>query len=513
MLPTQPSQSSDSTTPSLRYTWGVALGLCAGWAAAGSCGVLASSLQSLLIWSLLIAATILVQPRCAWRGMAVAGAILAVVLITSRALGTSSTESPLAVVVVLGLLAACKRGMERHFLQVAGLAVLALALFRFAQQQIPMVWLLSDWLGGQLSHITAAATGQGVRLGATFAGIDFLVTMTVFWLGMVAMMRAPRLTFALFATVCILFAQTVYLVTLALTHQITDLLPPAAIPLFDNPYIPPEFCWSTIARQMLPWNLPALGALLQTVVVVLIMRWTPWRTPEHAATASLESTGPASARPASAHPASAHPASTDIVQPVSRRGIALAAAPIILALLIPLLGVLNSSPSRLDGKRIIANEQDDIDYLVAEHDVYGQQSAGMFGLLPTFVRSLGGELQTVLQCTSQQLDDADLLLLLHPNQTWLQQNEPIWEYVRGGGSLLIVTDGFDPEFGQDVATSELLAPTSIVISQDAATSVTGDWQEALLASFHGATTTVNAPATKPFAGHFFSDHGASLQIG
>ena len=253
--------------------------------------------------------------------------------------------------------------------------------------------------------------------------------------------------------------------------------------LYDNPYVPPDFCWSTIARQLLPWNLPACGALLQTAVAVLIIRWTPWR----------------------AH-AEAPPAGPN-GRPLPRRT-TVAGTCVALAILLPLIGALNVGSSRLDGTTILANQQDDFDYLVAQHDTYGQQSAGMFGLLPSFVQSLGGEFRTVRRLTPDRLRSAHLLLLLHPNESFVEHQQQIWDYVRDGGSVLIVTDGFHPEMGLEPAIAALLQPTAITVSQDAATSETGDWEAAYWVSAHGATATASRSTTR-----FLTDHGASLQLG
>ena len=219
-LPAQPSLSRAPAVPSWGCTWGLALGLTAGWLAAGSCGVFVASLQALLVWLLLIAVALLVRPQLQLTGSGGDGSSLALLLLTPRVTGWSPVHLPLVVVATLGLMSAGHRGANRRLLLLGGLAVLTLTLFRFAQLQIPLAWVASEWLGKQLGHAAGILTGQPLTIGATFAGLDLLVAMTVLWIGLLTSTRAPRGAVALFAAACILLAHTVYLTALAFTPQI-----------------------------------------------------------------------------------------------------------------------------------------------------------------------------------------------------------------------------------------------------------------------------------------------------
>ena len=297
-------------------------------------------------------------------------------------------------------------------------------------------------------------------------------------------MRKPRLASIIFAVICVCLGHAAYLITLGFTAQLTDMLPPAAAPVFDNPYVPPEFSWPTILRQMLPWNLPAMCAVIHGMIVVLIIRGSSW----------------------------VPIAETDFPHPVAARSRrvrgAWIAAPILLALAIPAVGSLRFAASTLAGKQLVAYQHDQIDFAVAEHDAYGQQSAGMFGLLPSLTESLGGQLRISTELTDEELQQADALLLLHPNQVLAKQQERIWQYVRDGGSVLVVSNGFNPEFGLDDSARQLLANTAISISLDAATSETGHWQESFLVAEHPTTATTDVRSAR-----VLSDYGASLQVG
>ncbi|MFO7906240.1 MAG: hypothetical protein R6U98_26520, partial [Pirellulaceae bacterium] len=303
-----------SERPSLPGAWAVALGLIAGWLAMGSGGVFVVSLQSVLVWLLLFVVAILSRPELDKKVMVAVAVIITLLLAAPRSFGWSSLQLPLAVATVLGLIAIGKRDVYRWLFLFAGIAVLAMVLFRFAQLQNPVVWMLSDRLGGQLGRATGFITGQSLRIGTTFAGLDFLVAMGVFGVGCFTLVRGGRLSYVFLSVVCVLLAQAVYLAILAFTSHITSALPPVAEPAFNEPYVPPGFCWSTLARQLLPWNLPALGAVLHGLATVLIIRWTPWRHREDAG----------------------EMAATGSLQPITTGG-----GLVVLGLLLPIVGVLN----------------------------------------------------------------------------------------------------------------------------------------------------------------------------
>lgn len=446
----------------------------------GSCGVFTVSLQSVLVWLLLLVAAMLSRPHLDKKAVVGVAVILTLLLAGPRSFGWSPLQLPLAVSTVLGVIAIGKRGVYRWLFFFAGTAVLAVVLFRFAQLQNPVVWMLSDRLGGQVGKATGFITGQSLHIGATFAGLDFLVVMGVFGLGCFTLARGHRLSFVLLSVICILLAQAIYLGMLAFTSHIRDVLPPVIEPTFSQPYVPPDFCWSTIARQALPWNLPAVGAILHGLATVLIIRWTPWRYHEDAGKMGA----------------------TWSLQPMTTGGLL-----IVLGLLLPVVGILNLQRSILDGTKIVANTQDDIDYRVPRHDGYGQESAGMFGMLPAFVRDLGGEFEKISRLDPTLPRDADVLLLLHPNERF-SDSKQLREYVREGGSVLLVTDGFDPEFGPDQSIERVLEGTGITVSRDAAVSETGQWQGVHMAAIHAATSRATVPASR-----FLSDSGASLRTG
>ncbi len=431
---------------------------------------------------LLIAAWLLLRPQgrpSRW-DLRLGGLVAAMTLL--RIAAVSPFALPLLIAVVFGVAAASKQGSERRLLATAGASVMTLVLYRFAQQQIPLVWLATDRIGSALGHMTAVITGKRLEIGASFAGLDFLVLTGVFWIGCARQTIHPRGATWWFTAGCLVAGHLCYLAILAHAQQLCERLPPVELPTHDNPYIPPPFCWSTIARQMVPWHLPVIAALWHGGLTVWVLRTAKWERV-----------------PTAAEPIRFSNAAS--FQLMSWLAIGL------IALLIPLVGSLHLATTTLQDKQILANEQDDIDYLVAQHDAYGQQSAGMYGLLPAFVQSLGGNLLTSATLSDEQLEQADVLLLLHPNESIAQRHQPIWDFVRAGGHVLIVSAGFTPAMGTADGLTTLLQPTAISVSQDSATSETRDWQASYTISAHAAFASINGRSTR-----FLSDAGASLQV-
>ena len=62
----------------------------------------------------------------------------------------------------------------------------------------------------------------------------------------------------------------------------------------------------------------------------------------------------------------------------------------------------------------------------------------------------------------------------------------MWDYVRGGGSLLVVAEPRVPEDGQASSINELLDETAMEVRFDTAIPVAPHWQHGLEAAVHPA---------------------------
>jgi len=478
-------KSRQSITIDSPAAWSVGLGLFAGWLAAGSLGILSVSLQSISAWMALAAAFLCARPRVTPRGVALFAGVIGGLVLLPLVIAPVRLGLPLTVGVAMCLLSAFMSGTGRRVMLVGALAVLVLALFRFAQQSLPAVWMMSDWLGGLLGRGVGLAARRPLVIGASFAGIDFLVVLAVFLGGWLTLLRRPRLESALFAVFSVLVVHAFYLVLLAFTHELLRALPPVVIPASGDPYVPPPFSWSRIVQQALPWNLPAVAGLLHALLVVVLVRSGSYRADE-------SSVGEAVADPA-----------------LGGTGLWKAATAVLVAAsaCLPLFATWRTLPE-LEGKRILANQKGQLDWNVPQHESYGQDTAGMYGLLPRLVESWGGQLAVSAELSRAELDSADVVLLLNPDTSLsLEQQDRIWQYVRDGGSLLVVTEGFLPENGLERRVSEVLQPVSIAVRRDAAVSQTKSWFGSMRALEHPATTWACPPTARPW-----SDAGASLDV-
>jgi hypothetical protein len=389
---------------------GAAAGLVAAWVAAGSTGLLGQPLQVALTWLALLIAAVAVRPRFKPFLALVVGVLLLLPLFVQPA----SWHALFTVVAFLALLASGSRGHTRRMLLICCLAALTLAVFRFAQHSLPTVWWLSDWVGGRLGDAVSYVTGQSVRIGSTFAGLDFLVLMAAFYGGWLVSIDRLRIADALFAAAAIIVGHFVYLIVVAHAADLTSLLPERPEPVSDNPYVPPAFSWADPLHQWVPWNLPFLAAAIHTTLAVLMMRWAVWQP-----------TADAPAAPARWN-----------FETFSRWGWSPSLLAIVLAAFLPAVGTLTITPCNLGDKTLVANLQGQLDWRRPQHDSYGQQSAGMFGMLPVLVDSLGGQLQRSSNLALEDLAAADVLVLLHPRTPLpAEQSQRIWQYVRQGGSL------------------------------------------------------------------------------
>ena len=477
------TNSGRPTTGHSGVAWSVGLGFLAAWLATGSLGILTASLQATLSWAVLGVSVLCARPNFQVSGWLTLAATALVLAVLPAVVAPVRGCLALTVAAIMGIVAIGLTGAARRLMLIGSLAVLTLVLYRFAQQSIPVVWLLSDSVGSWLGQCAGIALRRPLAIGASFAGLDFLIVLGVFCAGWVIALRGPRRTPAMFAVVSLVAVHFLYLATLAHTHDLVRALPSVETPSPGNPYVPPPFSWSLTMRQLVPWNLPVIAALLHMTLAMVLIRTGVYRSDDTREESSRSQ--------------------------VTRDGRSCAVTVIVLGLAVslPWFGIWQTVHS-LDGKRIVANANGQLDWDVPQHDRYGRDTAGMFGMLPAFVASLGGELRVSAELSQRELESADTLILLHPDTSLsLEQQDRVWQYVRGGGSLLVVTEGFAPANGLERRVTELLQPTSITVHRDAAVSETQDWWGAIRTLEHPATTSAY-----PHTMRSFSDQGASIDV-
>jgi hypothetical protein len=440
-------------------------GLIAAWIAAGSLGLLAHSLRHSLTCIAMGVAVVAAWPtRGSWRQR--------VTILLAVAVAMAMTGSPLSPInvlgvgILLGALAWIHIGEARTLLTIATTAVAVLGLYRLAFSSIPLVWYLADTIGSAFGWLGGVLAFKRLRVGATYGGIDYLITLAVLLIACRRFMPTPRGKRLLIAIAAIVAAHLIYLIVLARVAPAVATAPP---PVRDpNAIGPPDWSWPAALRTLVPWNLPAIAALLHGAIAVFILR---------SAAKDIPSTA------ASAPPPRSFP---------SRR----AKLAIAIALLLPVLITLTFGSCNLKGKKIVFSEKGFLNWLKPRHGEYGRLGIGMYGMMPQYIQSLGARCVISPNLSAADLRDADAVVLMFPNEPWeAGQLERLWKYARDGGSLLVMGEHSSKE--PDVPWerggnryNEALLPTSIQVAFDAAEFAVGGWLQSYQAMAHPANAGV-----------------------
>ena len=113
-------------------------------------------------------------------------------------------------------------------------------------------------------------------------------------------------------------------------------------------------------------------------------------------------------------------------------------------------------------------------------------------MLPVFVESLGGKFVKSDALSEQDLAAADVLVLLHPDEPWPKDTlERVWEYVRRGGSLLLVAEPAIHEGRSQSSFNDVLQPTAMQVRFDTAVTRSGNWEQSYEVLAHPATAGID----------------------
>ena len=421
----------------------VIAGLVAAWVAAGSVGLLAHPLRRALTVLFLAAAVLVRRPawgtgskaRLVFLLLAVCGAGFMVALPVQAA-------NILAVAVVLVLLAFTSAGQSKELLLASSVAVVVFGAYRFAIASIPWLWLTADAVGKWLGDWAGWIAGRPLRVGSVFAGLDFLILTAALWTLYLPSTRRPRLGRAVYGFVAIVVAHLVYLVLLAYVPDLLALVP------------------AQLVHTAVLWNFPTVACAIYVLVVAAMLRWSAWRGPMPRETAG---------RASALHGVGA----------------------VLAALLLPILAVSYPATLSLEGKKIVFYEKGFLNWLKPTHGSYGRLSSGMYGMLPVLLESFGAECRVSADLSPTDVQDADALVLIFPDEPWQQgQLERIYQFVRAGGSLLVFGEHTTRDPNGSNRFNEVLAPTTMRVRFDSATFAVGGWLQSYEALSHPATAGI-----------------------
>ncbi|MBN2452095.1 MAG: hypothetical protein JXR77_17035, partial [Lentisphaeria bacterium] len=480
-----PAPGAGHEAPSTAVLLAALLGLFASWFASGAVGLLGHALRRGLTLTALLIAVLLALPRVrvSWRAwVGFAGALLATPYLLGSLLPIPAI---LATALILLVLSRLREGAERHVLGITAEAVCLLALYRFAITSIPVLWLAADAMGRILGAAAGTLSRRPLWIGATFGGLDLLVP---------ALYLAVRVPFAfpaagetprsipwrriLAAVAAVLLCQMVYLLLLSAAPAFLA-LDWMAEPVIEKPIAgatPPPPPLVARIRDAVPWNLPLVGALLQAAVALAVLRHV----------------GPGPRR-----------APAWVLAARARLGPALAALALALAALLPLALHLHRNAPDIRGRKIVLFEKGFLNWLRPRHGHYGRLTIGMYGMVPTYLESLGMKPLVSPDLSAKDLEGADAVVLFFPNEPWEEgQRERLWEFVRNGGNLLVMGEHTTWDKDQDGNLleegpgkernrfNEILAPTAMRVAYDSATFTVGGWLQSYEALAHPTTLGV-----------------------
>ncbi|MCX5643876.1 MAG: hypothetical protein NTZ17_04205 [Phycisphaerae bacterium] len=343
---------SSATGGDVRVVVAAVAGLAAAWMAAGSVGLWAHPLQRALTLGLLAAAVLVLPFPFKWTKSFLLGAGAAAVIAASMMASSLPVVNVSGTAFVLVLLALRFSGRDRSVLLSAATGVAVLALYRTAYTTIPLVWMAADWLGQGLGRLAGLLSARRLNVGATFAGLDYLVVMLALSGTWIAATTRPRRWRAIYALGAILAGQLLYLILLSYVPDLLALVP--------RPAAPEKWSWAGLFHKAVPWNVPVLAVAIHALIAGALFRWSAWM---------LQSDG------------SAPRVKSAIRNPQS--------AILLAALLLPVVTSLYPASPGLQGKKIVFYEKGFLNWLKPTYDSYGRLGSGMYGMLPVYLESLG----------------------------------------------------------------------------------------------------------------------------
>lgn len=455
---------TDLAIAPLEVMLAVLSGLAAAWFAAGSTGLLVHPLRHILTWLCCGSAIIASwpqRPSLNWGILWLTGIVAGIIMLAS----TLPVINILAVALIIGIMAVGKSGMDRRLILLTAAAIIVFSVYRLAYTSIPLVWFISDWLGGSLGCIAGYITGEPLSVGATFGGIDFLVLMIAFYFGWLINTEPPRRARAMYGALAIIVGHLLYLIILSFTAKMQSaFLVPSVVPQQTSSDYSHEsiWVWSSFIKGMIPWNLPMIAFIIHTLVAEAMMRWAKWLSQELLSTVEDKK-----------------------LRPIFSIGVGL------IAVLLPVVTTLSLKPPTFAGKKIVVHEKGFLNWLKPVHGEYGHLSIGMYGMLPQYIESLGARCLISPDLSEKDLQDADALILIYPNEPWDSgQLQRIWDFVQKGGRLLVLGEHTTREVDGGSRFNDVLKPTAMRVAFDSATFAVGGWLQSYEPLAHPITSGI-----------------------
>jgi hypothetical protein len=318
-------------------------------------------------------------------------------------------------------------------------ALIGFTLFMALVKYTPMMWAAMNDFSLYISRFVSLVTRKDILLGATFTGIYSTVLFALFAISWYVFSLKKKAWHLPVVLVSLLLVNVIYVVLFAylpsLLHAFPFLTkgikvePGAPLPAIPDRYL---------------FNLPIILFVFLLVPLYFQLRKIQF------------------------HPMSLMPkkAETRFIIPCL----------LLFAFAIGSLTISFPVKSVAD-KEVVFYEKGFVNWLTPNFEGFGSNNVGMFGNLPSFVESMGLKSRFVAEITEDSLSGAKVLVLININEEVSQSEiETLWEFVRDGGSLLLMGDHtwYDPDKNKNWL-NEVLKPVSIKLNFDTADFFIGGW--------------------------------------
>jgi len=237
-------------------------GLAAAWIAAGSIGLLAHSLRRALTLTALSVAIFAQQPLPWRKGKYLIAMLVTIVLAILMNASSLPVVNVMGVSLILVSLTYTSSGQAKGMLRISSIAVVIFGLYRLACTSIPLIWSTTDLLGRIIGNLGGILSHQSLHVGATFAGLDFLVLMSVLWALWLARSPKPRQIRATYSLLAIIGGHICYLIALSYS--------PNLLAVVAKPAEQADWSWAGLLHKAVPWNLPVLACMIYLLTSLLI---------------------------------------------------------------------------------------------------------------------------------------------------------------------------------------------------------------------------------------------------
>lgn len=495
--------------------------LLGAWLAAGSTGLMAHPLRRALLWIVLGIVLLFASPlgslalrnslaeealprqlaaarrrRLTALGCAVLGIVVAVWLAAAE-LPAVTCMAPGVLLVALAV--GTPEPQRRTFVTV-GAALAVFAVYRATYASAAIGWIVANHLGQRLGELAAAITGWPLCIGATMAGLDFLVPMLCLAVllplrvGKPLGRRLPAAVQVFVLVLLVLLAHFVYLLLLSSTGAVLERYPQLRPGSLSPDAVAKLSSLERWLRELLIWNFPATAAVVHSLLAGLML-WLALRSNNQAIAAGSQAAtiagqqtpiggvgddridSPLVSLALGRLAEQSSDATVSGANHIATRWLTLAM--VLVAVLFAAVGNLSWHRPEVQGKKVVIYQEGFLNWLRPEHGQYGRLSIGMYGMLPSFLRSYGIQVLVSENLSEEDLAGAQAVVLIYPNKPWQKgQLRRLWQFVRAGGSLLVLgehTVDEAPEEGGGARFNDVLRPTSVRVAFDSATFAIGGW--------------------------------------